>query len=410
MILKQLESYLAAVDFPFDLSLLPTSAYLVGGSVRDALLQRQKTYIDLDFVLPQQAIETARELAHRYNGGFVVLDEARQIARVVFPQGTLDLALQAGNSLEADLHRRDFTLNAIAYNIATQQLIDPLQGLADIEQGLIRMISAANLEDDPLRLLRAYRQAAQLDFTIEENTRVAIRDRVLLLKTIAAERVQTELNYIFTSPLGNKWLAAAWSDGLLQSWLPNIAQEKIEQLTAVEKSIAYCQAQGFNFADNYSDLVILAKLATLVSSEPVTAETELSQLKYARAQIKAVVATVKQLPQLQAMKSLMSLKEQYFFFLEIKDIFPVLIIRAIATGVDSAITTPLIKRYLDPQDQVAHPQPLVTGNDLIQQLNLKPSPAIGKLLTEIQIAYIETKIATPSQALELAASLVSRLT
>jgi len=406
MILKQLESYLAAVDFPFDLSLLPASAYLVGGSVRDALLQRHKTHIDLDFVLPEKAIETARELAHRYNGGFVVLDEVRQIARVVFPQGTLDLALQAGNSLEADLHRRDYTINAIAYNLAAQQLVDPLQGLADIEQGLIRMISPANLEDDPLRLLRAYRQAAQLDFTIEENTRAAICDRVLLLKTIAAERVQTELNYIFTSPLGNKWLAAAWSDGLLESWLPNIDQEKIEQLTAVEKAIEDCQAQGFNFADNYSDLIILAKLATLLSSKPVTAETELSQLKYSRTQIKAVVSAVKQLPQLPRMKSLMSLREQYFFFLEIKDVFPVLIIRAIATGVDSAITTPLIKRYLDPQDQVAHPQPLVTGNDLILELNIKPSPIIGKILTEIQIAYIEAKIATPSEALELAAALI----
>lgn len=406
MILNQLELYLAAIDFPFDLNLLPTSTYLVGGSVRDALLQRHKAHIDLDFVLPEKAIETAKELANRYNGGFVILDEVRQIARVVFPQGTLDLALQVGNSLKADLHRRDFTINAIAYNVAAQQLVDPLQGLADIEQGILRMISPANLEDDPLRLLRAYRQAAQLDFTIEENTRAAIRDRILLLKTIAAERVQTELNYIFISPLGNKWLAAAWSDGLLQSWLPNIDQEKIEQLTAVEKSIEDCQAQGFNFANNYSDLIILAKLATLVSSEPVTAETQLSQLKYSRTQLKAVVATVKQLPQLQAMKSLMSLREQYFFFREIKDIFPVLIVRAIATRVDSAITAPLIKRYLDPQDQVAHPQPLVTGNDLIQELNIKPSPVIGKLLTEIQIAYIEAKIATPSEALELAAALL----
>jgi tRNA nucleotidyltransferase (CCA-adding enzyme) len=116
------------------------------------------------------------------------------------------------------------------------------------------------------------------------------------------------------------------------------------------------------------------------------------------------------LPPLPRMKSLMSLREQYFFFLEIKDVFPVLIIRAIATGVDSAITTPLIKRYLDPQDQVAHPQPLVTGNDLIQKLNIKPSPVIGKLLTEIQIAYIEAKIATPEEALELAAVLLSRST
>ncbi|MGL5793484.1 MAG: CCA tRNA nucleotidyltransferase, partial [Waterburya sp.] len=119
-----------------------------------------------------------------------------------------------------------------------------------------------------------------------------------------------------------------------------------------------------------------------------------------------VTKTVQYLPQLQTMTDLMSLREQYFWFLAVKDTFPVLIARAIATEVAKQFITPLIQRYLDPADPVAHPQPLVTGTDLIRELNLNPSPLIGKLLTEIQLAYIEAKISTPEQALEFANALI----
>ena len=398
----QIKSYLADLDFPCDLDRLPASAYLIGGSVRDALLQRHKTPLDLDFVLPEKAIATARKVANLYHGGFVVLDEAREIARVVFPQGTLDLARQEGISLEADLARRDFTINAIAYNIHSEKLIDPIAGLQDLQQGMLRMVDPKNLEDDPLRLLRAYRQAAQLNFTIEANTRSAIKQRVALLQTVAAERVQAELNYIFTAPGGNKWLAEAIADGLLEFWLPHAQRIDRQQLEAVAEGIEFC----FQSDLNHSDLVILAKLSALVATEPAIALAELTQLKYARAQIEAVTKTVKYLPQLQQLTKQMSLREQYFWFLKVKDIFPILIARAIATEVSSTIINPLIQRYLDPADLVAYPRCLVTGNDLIRELNLKPSPVIGKLLTEIQLAQIESKIVTPQQAIDYANSML----
>ena len=404
--LQKLNSYLAQVNLPVDLNSLPNSAYLVGGSVRDALLQRYKSQLDLDFILPENAIATAQEIAHRYQGGFVVLDQVRGIARVVFSQGTLDLALQEGDSLETDLYRRDFTINAIAYNLQTKTIVDPLQGVSDIKQSTLRMIAPDNLKDDPLRLLRAYRQAAQLNFTIEPNTRETIRSLAPLLTHVAAERVQTELGYLLATPLGNKWLEAAWEDGLITPWLPSINRAKIQQLSATESTVTTLGFQWTQFNDNIAKWLYLAKLATLVSSDVAQAERELSNLKYSRSQIKSVVSTVKHLPQLQTISSPMSLREQYFFFLELKEVFPVLIIRAIATGVSSTITTPLIQRYLNPQDKVAHPQPLVTGNDLLKELNIKPSPVIGKLLTQIQIACIEDKISNSNEAIQLAASLL----
>jgi tRNA nucleotidyltransferase (CCA-adding enzyme) len=292
------------------------------------------------------------------------------------------------------------------------------------------------LEDDPLRLLRAYRQAAQLNFVIEADTKKAIADRVLLLKNIAAERVQAELNYLLTAPQGDQWLATAIADGLWNFWLPHTKQVNFAQLAAVTSGIEACSKLAQELLDESclerfgspkglaprdatlganplgrtypspSQWASLAKLSAIVTPQPRTAEAELTRLKYARHQIRAVTKTVKYLSGLQQMTQPMSLREEYFWFLEVKNIFPLLLARAIALAIPSTIIDPLVERYLDPVDPVAHPQCLVTGNDLISQLNLKPSRVIGELLTEIQIAQIESKVTTFSQAIDFARSIL----
>ena len=122
-------------NLPFDLDLLPDDSYLVGGAVRDVLLQRNRDYLDLDFVVPKNAIITAKKIANKYNAGFVILDEKRNIARVVFPTATIDIAQQEGKSLLNDLARRDYTINAIAYDCLKQKIVDPLQGQKDLREG-----------------------------------------------------------------------------------------------------------------------------------------------------------------------------------------------------------------------------------------------------------------------------------
>lgn len=402
------EVSLALPKVPFSLDWLPESACLVGGAVRDALLKREKSYFDLDFVVPENAVEIAKKIANYYQVGFVILDETRQIARVVFPEGTLDFAQQEGQNLVKDLYRRDFTINAIAYNLHERKLIDPLQGFEDLKKHTIRMVSAHNLIDDPLRLLRAYRQAAQLNFTIEPTTRKTIRELANLLTKVAAERVQTELNYLLALPESNQWLITAWEDGLLNFWLPQINREQLEKLSIINKIADELKQTWKAWESNYTNWLSLAKLALLVTQEPEPAETELINLKYSRQQIKVIVTTLRHLPRLQQSNLGMSLKEQYFFFLEVKDIFPILVVVAIAKGISRKILNPLMARYLNTQDLIAHPQPLINGNDLIQQLSLRPSPLIGKLLTEIQVAYIEGKITNKTEALQFAKSLIEK--
>ena len=442
---------LSPEGWPFGLEWLPEAAYMVGGAVRDRLLQRRREYLDLDFVMPQRAVKTARAIASHYKAGFVLLDRERQIARVVFKDATADFAQQEGDTLETDLNRRDFTINAIAYNPHTQELFDPLQGCADLQQGIIRMVSPGNLQDDPLRLLRGYRQAAQLGFVIEQETRAAMREFAPLLGQIAAERVRVELGYLLGSPQGTPWLIAAWEDGILRWALhDNVKAHNLELLAAVDRSSAIlaesCPKLAEELAGGIPGLAggkgswsAIAKLATLliphpeaepplprsqaepgsettealprvnytrseISVENASVEDLLRAMKYSLPEIRGVITILKCLPQLEI--SPMSLRQQYFFFREAGVVFPALAVVAVATGISVDKIAPLINRYLIPDDQVAHPTPLVSGTDLIKTLSLPSGPKVGWLLTEIQLARIEGKISTPAEAIKLASQLL----
>ncbi len=404
---------LSPEHWPFSLSLLPESAYLVGGSVRDALLGRKSDYFDLDFVLPVNAVKTARKIAQVCDGGFVLLDPQRQIARVVFAHGTADFAQQEGATLTQDLHRRDYTINAIAYSPHQRVFFDPLQGQVDLERRIIRMISQANLEDDPLRILRGYRQAAQLGLTIATDTRVAMRNCADLLVRVAKERILMEISYLLNHSQGTRWLTLAWEDGGLSAALQlDITAESLVQLAAIDRAVVI-------LTENWPQLVLdlsvqvrgmyplswlaIAKLTSLLS--PGIAKTELDpllmrELKSSRAEIHAVNVLLQFLPKLRSLQTAadFSLPEQFFFFRTLEKGFPAIVVLALAVGADLDAIAPLIQRYLDPDDLVAHPIPLLNGKDLIQALQIPPGPQVGWLLTQIQLAHIEGKISTTEQA------------
>ncbi|MBE9206040.1 CCA tRNA nucleotidyltransferase [Nostoc sp. LEGE 06077] len=412
---SSVHTILAPQNWPFGLEWLPQPAYLVGGAVRDAILGRTREYWDLDFVIPSDAVKVARAIAKHYQAGFVLLDAERKIARVVFPQATADFAQQEGNSIETDLHRRDFTINAIAYNPYTQEIIDPLQGCADLQQGVLRMVSPTNLEDDPLRLMRAYRQAAQLNFTIEPTTQATIRTLASHITTVAAERVRTEIGYLLARPQGTPWLANAGKDGLLGYFFKNATAESFDKLAAVDTaSVILAQQLGAELQQYVRDTVKttwlgIAKLACLVDPHPEVAEVELQQLTYSRAEIRAVTTALKLFPQLKSTNK--SIREQYLLFQEAGNVFPTAVVLAVAhdtlveamSGDKSLLVySPLISRYLNPDDLVAHPTQLVSGKNLMVALNIPASPVVGELLIEIAIAQAEGIITTAEAAIEFA--------
>ena len=387
-------------NLPFYSNYLPQDSYLVGGAVRDILLQRRREYLDLDFVVPKQAVSMARKMAYDYQAGFVLLDKERQIARVVFSSATIDFAQQEGDTLIQDLSRRDYTINAIACHCYTGEIVDPFNGQKDIENRTIKMVSEFNLADDPLRLLRAYRQASQLNFIIEKETILTIRKLAHKLSEIAPERVNTELGYLLASKEGNFWLKQAYQDQVLGIWLTNIQAEKLAYLDIVDDTANLLTKQWAYFQQLTPDWITLAKLALLTSTQPELAEIDLLKLKYSRQEIRGVVTILKGLNFLLNLDDNFSLREQYFFFLEVGKFFPSLVLLASAYNLDQSLLTMLINRYMDQNDLVAHPQPLLSGNDLINQFNLNPSPLIKELLTEITIAQIEGKIKNIQEALQ----------
>lgn len=445
-------SALSPETWPFSLEWLPDSACLVGGSVRDALLGRDSEYLDLDFVLPVGAVETAQAIARHYRAGYVLLDPERQIARVVFKQGTVDFAQQVGPTLEADLQRRDFRVNAIAYNPHTDQLLDPLQGYADLQKHLIRMVSRENLKEDPLRLLRAYRQAAQLGFSVDTETRSAIQQLAPSLHRIAAERVQSELNYLLSTARGTSWLTMAWQDGLLQDWFPRATAAGLGLLAAIDQTTAILQETLPDFAAELTSQLrstatkpsaaeatrtgatsnvkasgssrtwlTAAKLASLLPFDPAVAEAQLRRLKYSRSEVQTVSTVIRVMPQLCAVEVTclsdptwktqpeiliaQSPRAQYLFFQEVGAAFPAVAVLALAAGVPFAQLLPLIQHFLTPNDPIAHPTPLLTGQDLMAALKLSAGPHIGRLLAEIQLARAEGKITNREEALQLAAAI-----
>jgi tRNA nucleotidyltransferase (CCA-adding enzyme) len=329
---------------------------------------------------------------------------------------TLDLAQQEGDILQ-DLARRDYTLNAIAYDIQAGVTIDPFNGTQDILDRTIRMVSRDNLADDPLRLLRAYRQGAQLDFTIEPNTQQAIRELAPLLTNVAAERVLAELRYLLQTPHSTKWLAAVVTDALLAGWLETPVREDYqERLTQIDRAIETIK-QHYPPLDRaihqpLKDTIpisrgAIGKLTVLLSSELAIATAQMLRLTFSSTEIQVVTTAITYLPQL--LQSEMSLRDCYFWFRAVGNNFPLLVILAIASGIGIDRLTDLIDSYLDPDSQLAHPMPLVNGHELIQALQIAPSPIIGKLLTEIQLARISGKIVTPDEAIEFAKNLKSTL-
>jgi tRNA nucleotidyltransferase (CCA-adding enzyme) len=423
-----LASPLSPQTWPFSLDCLPETACLVGGSVRDALLDRTSDYLDLDFILPEGAVETAQAIARQYKAGFVLLDAERQIARVVFAQGTADFAQQVGGSLLEDLYRRDFRVNAIAYNPHTSELIDPLGGEADLRAGILRMVSAENLAEDPLRLLRAYRQAAQLGFEIDPLTRTTIKTLAPKLQQIAAERVQSELNYLLSSPKGTLWLDLARADGLLSHWFADATRQGLVFLGAMDEWFGSFKQNWPEFATVLGSSIrnprgkkssseapasgstrtwlTIGKLACMLPSETTAAEAQLWQLKYSRNEIQATIVTLDHAANLQRFDSHTSLADQFHFFQSVGQTFPSVALFALARGAAMAQMEPVIRRFLDPTDPVAHPHPLLTGQDLMENLGLSPSPQVGKLLAALQLAYAEGKIGDRPSALEYARGLL----
>lgn len=223
--------------------------FIVGGYIRDLL--RGSPSADIDFVLRGEIRSLVARVAERIGGKSLEFDKG-PLMRIIFGRTTLDFTELKGK-LEDDLSARDFTMNALAWS-PRQGLVDPFSGSRDIDKGIIRAISRQNLINDPLRLLRAYRFAAELGWRIDPSTRKLLRDLRGLITQPAPERITLELWKLLDSDNYKYALRSAFLDGLLTSFLSVNSDELGRNVKALSKFNGFLEKLHDRFNLNFAEI------------------------------------------------------------------------------------------------------------------------------------------------------------
>lgn len=197
--------------------------YLVGGCVRD-LIQGLKPR-DYDMVVSGDPRALAEEIAAAKGGRCFTLGKGElTVFCVAAPQLKLDIMSYKGADINEDLLSRDFTINALACSLADGRIIDVTGGMEDLRRRVVRMISPRAFQVDPVRLVRAFRMAAALNFTIEAETITAIKTHSALLQQSAAERIWAELQQILGCPDSHRHIIMMYDSNVLPTILPELVE------------------------------------------------------------------------------------------------------------------------------------------------------------------------------------------
>tara|TARA_B100000029_G_scaffold390347_1_gene387135 strand:- start:1481 stop:2725 length:1245 start_codon:yes stop_codon:yes gene_type:complete len=348
--------------WPFTISQLPSDTALVGGAIRDAFLNRLKDKPDLDFVLPQDAIQTTHNLAKKLGGKVVVLDAERDIARLVFQGWTIDLARQIGCNLEKDLLRRDYRVNSIALKLGPDPtILDPTGGIEDLRKKRLVAVSEENLVEDPLRLLRGLRLMAELNFFLDAETRTFINTHATLLRKAAPERIQSELQRLVDADGAENVITLLKDSGLLGAWsnhnptyLGSVPTAKaLKIFTAKELSLA----------------MPLARLTNLLS------DSGLLNLRFSRKQRQRCQLLRKwQLRNDGNAYETLNEEDRLQLHMDLVEDLPALILTLSKKDQEE-----WINRWRDLNDPLFHPCSPLDGNTLQQILDLPEGPYLGEL-------------------------------
>ena len=216
------------------------AAYVVGGSVRDALLGRPAQDWDLATdARPDRLLAVFPGAVYENKFGTVAVREGGVVHEVTTFRTDHDYAdfrrphrVEFGDDVRLDLARRDFTVNAIAWgreaDAPASAIVDPFEGVLDIERRVLRAVGdpGARFGEDALRMVRAVRLAAVLGFSIEPATLAAIRDNAPLAAHVSGERVSAELEKLLTAPRPSTGLRLMADTGLLAVVLPELAAQR----------------------------------------------------------------------------------------------------------------------------------------------------------------------------------------
>jgi tRNA nucleotidyltransferase (CCA-adding enzyme) len=358
--------------------MLPPGTALVGGAVRDGLLGRLGERPDLDLVVTGDGLALTQEWAQRLGGTAVTLDRERSIGRLVLDGWTLDVARQQGGSLEADLHRRDYTINAIAWllplDAAPGALVDPLHGLEDLRDGVLRAIAEANLLDDPLRLLRGPRLAAELGCTIAPQSWEWIVTHRARLKTVAGERVLAELMRLVRGAEGARGVELLRRGGLLEAWTAGPATSGPSRPATAHLTLEEARRRGFTDTEANAALP-MARLAALLDEHALGAMHASKALRRRCRHVRRWRQRLMALGLIEQGFGALPEDEQLDLHNQLGEDLPALLLE-----LPPSVARAALSRWRDLDDPLFHPQSPMDGLALQRHLGLSPGPRLGSLL------------------------------
>ena len=426
--------------------------YLVGGAVRDALLGR--AVHDMDLTLAADGLALGRKLANRLRCPFVPLDDTDRTGRVVLRRGfTIDISSFKGDTLETDLRKRDFTINAMAIRLADVldgrgSLVDPQGGAADLAAGRLRAVSEASFRDDPLRILRAFRLAGQFNLDITPETAAWIEACDKDLHRVSGERLLYELALILGARRTAGRVSAMVRSGvfrfLFPGWKGQPAPALTRRLERTDRLIArdvfledhglyaHLPDSGARLAGGRSILWII-RYASLVlyRIQAGAADTALETVEGAGAADTALETVEGAADRLRLSKRERQALHQLVFgasrLLEgaavrdpddealcrilrgTKDDTPGAALLALAHGPDEdsaagGRTAKAVRRLLrlyTRYGSVRATGPLLSGADVMADLDLSEGPEIGRVLDKLETIQIMHDIRTREQARKL---------
>lgn len=441
--------------------------YLVGGTVRDFYLNKEN--FDKDIVVDKTDAEKfAQSLAKYMDATFIILDDVNKIYRLVLKDKVnyIDVASLVGDTIEDDLKRRDLTINAIAINIKTLEIIDVTGGINDLKAKKIRHINEQNFIDDPLRLLRAYRFAATLGYDLDNELIKIIKKHAEKITKPAIERINYELLRLFSGDYTAKILTQMNETGLLKEILPIVEElkkvppnlhhhlglfehsiETVKQIQEIYKTSPtevqkHLEQTDFGGATRLAHLKLAGLLHDIGKPSTWSIEEDtgkhrfikhddigskmgskiLKQMKFSKKQMDYIAKLIKYHIYPSHVVCSPELNDKiYMRFIrkmenEVIDVITLAKAdRLSAQGV--AITDEIVEEnitnlnallnfYLSVKETLKPLPKLLTGEEIMEILDLKPSKELGNVIKSLQEAQLAGDITTKKEAL----SYIRRLT
>lgn len=440
-------------------SFFDNKMYLVGGAVRDYLLDKETFDRDL-IVVDIEAREFSLMVSEFFNGTFIPLDEDNKIYRVVLPDKVnfIDITNPVCNSLEKDIMRRDLTINAVAVDIKSGEIVDYAGGLVDFDNKVLKGVQEVNFEDDPLRLLRIFRFHSLLGFEVSQELMDISKKYANLINQPAKERIQYELMKLFSGRYADNALLLMDEAGLLDLLFPFVLELKqippnlhhhldlfhhsIETVHQVQKFYdcavddvkIHMDKVDFGGFSRLAHLKLAAFMHDIGKFSTWTIEPDTGRHRF----IKHEDVGSKMVPDILRNMCFSNKQIEYVKYIVKKHMYPTAVVSApdlsekvmmryVRKSEDNAIDTILIAQadrlsaqgpeitheiveeniaalnkllyfYLDALKTLEPLPKLLDGKDIMRILNIKPSKELGEIISALEEAQINGEVVTKDDA------------